>query len=733
MNTPADELFQFEEEAPVAAPAQPQPRWRVLVVDDESDVHAATELALARVEIVGRQLELLHAETAQKAFAILEHVPDIAVLLLDVVMETPDAGLQLVHRVRRELGNHHVRIILRTGQPGYAPELEAIRDYDINDYRTKSELTRARLYTSLTAALRSYAQLRDLDRTRQGLERIIIATRELLCVSGLGSFADGVLTQLTSWLGIAGPGLLCVRRQPHDGDTRVIAASGVYLDLFQQPLAELLNQQIREAVSIALDEGRPLVEDERLVLYFRTPDQDAFAIYVPTAQVPNPVAAHLLQLFCENMGICAHHLRLIERLSDSAFVDPLLRIPNRNSLLQMMEARQQRGEGGRLLLLDLHQFAETNETFGFQYADDLLRAVSARLAERFAPPTVVARVAADTFALLGDADTLQPEAVQALFATPFPVQGEQHIAAVCIGTVELLDNTPAQDLIKDASMALKTAKLRGPGNSQAFVAEVATRVSERTRLLHELRAAFENSGLYLVYQPQIEISSGECIGFEALMRWRNERGEQVPPDCFIPIAEQSGLIVSLGEWALREALATLARLKAAGFGALRIAVNVSPAQLQAESFYNQVVAALERAQVDPHQLEIEVTESVAILGTERAAHLLGRLRGLGLSVALDDFGTGYSSLSYLQQLPLDRIKIDRAFVAPMLEQPHSARIVDVVLLMGHDMGLKVVAEGVETEAQLLRLRELGCDEAQGYYLSRPLPAEQLLSWLQGKR
>lgn len=724
--TDADTLLFKDEDEPKSQRAD-RPTWDILIVDDDPDVHTATEFALKGMEILDRPLRLLHAYSGNEGFSQLRTQHSIAVVLLDVVMETEQAGLQLVNRLRHELNNPLTRLILRTGQPGYAPEIEAIRDYDINDYKTKSELTRTHLYTAITTALRSYAQLLQLHRNREGLERIIESTRQLIEVPALPVFAEGILTQFSQLFGTPIDGLVCVKRQHGDHDIQqIIAASGQYQSYREQTTEAIEQVPIRQAIDDAFHQRSAIKTADGQVIYFAGEANVAFTIYLDAVNLSALLEEAQLKILCQTLSICARNLHLIERLHDSAYADPQLGIPNRTALAELLTSRAF-SDDTHLILLDIVQFAELNNAFGFHYADSLLRRVVERL--KTIESAFLARVGADVFAIVAPASALRNDRIQALFAEPFIINGQPHTASVCIGSVKLSDaqSEDAFDLIKCASLALKAAKAKGPGSRVEYSSTISHASQERTLLLHQLRTAFEKAQLFMVFQPQVSVATGQLVALEALMRWQKPDGMYVPPDKFISIAEHSGLIVPLGLWALRDALSLHNELKVRGYGPIRIAVNVSPVQLQMETFHSQVLALLQEFQIAPQWLELEVTEGVALLGPERAIRLLQQLSELGVSIALDDFGTGYSSLSHIQKMPLSRLKIDRSFISPIQQRSPMTRLVEVIIDVGKTLGLSVLAEGVETTEQWQALKRLGCHEAQGYLFSQPLDRETLFS------
>ncbi|WP_326533172.1 GGDEF/EAL domain-containing response regulator [Pseudorhodoferax sp.] len=727
-----DLLDFIDDEAPSAPQRVQRPPWRILVVDDDADVHEGTEFGLRSMEIEDRPLELLHAYSGGEALDLLRREGDIAVILLDVVMESENAGLVVVDRIRGELGLEHVRIVLRTGQPGQAPEIETIQRYDINDYRSKADLTRVKLYTALTAAVRAYDQLLRLDASRRGLEKVVEASNQFLAEQGLQGFAASVIAQLGALLDAPPAGLFCAarRHQNSQRDATVLAAAGPFAAAVDRALGEVADPVAARSLARALRERRNLLEPEQLTLFFAGHGGQDFAAFVPVAR-PRGVDAPLMEVFCSNVALSAANIELLQRLRDYAFKDRLLDLPNRVALTRHIdqELAAGRAEGHALLLLDIDQFAALNDMFGYGYGDQLLTALARRLVGRLVPASMVARVAGDTFGVWGLAPALDPARLRGLLEQPFALDGVARPVSISMGLAPC-DAAPAsgQELFKNALIALKQAKAGGHGHVQVYTAEAGLAARERARLLHGLRQAFDHGQLVLAYQPQLALDSGRPIGAEALLRWRGEDGRFIPPDEFIPVAERSGLIVPIGSWVLRTALRALAGMQALAPG-LRMAVNVSPLQFAQPQFLAQLDAALHESGLPPSCLELEVTESVAVMGLERAVELLQQVKARGIAVAIDDFGTGFSSLSYLDRLPADRLKIDRAFVSALDLGTAGARIAEMIVPLGRRLGMQVLAEGVETVGQAQALQQLGCDEVQGYLYARPMPLDSFMAWL----
>ena len=431
--------------------------------------------------------------------------------------------------------------------------------------------------------------------------------------------------------------------------------------------------------------------------------------------------------------------RLISQLETEKAVrqDPLTHLPNRFAFNESLEAGLTRlsrsGEEFAILLLDLDRFKEVNDQFGHPAGDEFLIQVATRLRRCTREAEIVARIGGDEFAMIAANLTDAEEAlalaeqIVAAFADPFLIEGREIAGAASIGiALAPRDGSTPNDLLKHVDVALYRAKKAGPGTIQFFEASDDVSARERRALQHDLEGAIARDELFLVYQPFLDLRENRVTGFEALLRWRHPVRGLVPPDEFIPIAEESGLIHSIGEWVIRRACATLSHWPAD----VRIAVNFSAVQFQNANILQIVVRALAEAGVAPGRLEIEMTESMLVSKYGSASAVLNSLLQLGITVALDDFGTGYSSLTYLRKLPFSRIKIDQSFVRDMLIQPDCAAIVKSVIGLAQDLRICVVAEGVETREQLDYLRQTNCDEVQGYLIGRPVSSDQVLALLE---
>ncbi|MGC9460143.1 GGDEF/EAL domain-containing response regulator [Vibrio genomosp. F10] len=701
--------------------------WRILVVDDDEDVHVATNLTLNSLVIEDRTLELLHAYSAAEAEALLKVEEDISVVLLDVVMESEHSGLDLVDTIRNDLMLDDVRIVLRTGQPGYAPEMETIKKYDINDYRTKSDLTRIRLFTILTSAIRAYKQIRQHKVMRQGLENVVSASTKMANIHGMRLFAEGAVKQISALIQIEPDGLICAQDGSHDNsdNIHVIAASGRYSNLVQAPLDSLKSPKIKQLLTQCLQQKKNLVDDG-LTLYFSTDRGRGIAAYVDIDRPLNSVDQHLLEVFCANLSVGFDNVFLYNKLEEQAYTDPLLKVPNLNYLLKYLCSPIDHSETSLLALIDLDDFSAINDSFGHQFGDSVLKEVINRLTSRF-PQCFLARVSSDVFALIGLDSEVNSSLIIDTFESEFIVNEQPFKLSASVGLVKLAERTTElTDLFKDAQVALKQAKVHKRGGAMTFSQDMGQCARERIQLLTQLRLALTKNALFLMYQPKYHLETKAITGMEALLRWRTDSGDLIPPDQFIPLAEQSGMMLTIGAFVMQRSCEQLKQLNQAGFEDISMAINISPSQLEDSGFISSLQYSLESTGISPQQLELEITETVAANDFDYICNVLTEVRKLGCKVAIDDFGTGFSSLSVLHKLPATRLKIDRAFVDAMDEDDSIAKM---IVNLGQTLGLEVTAEGIETDEQFEKLKSFGCEEGQGWLFAKAMVLEELISEL----
>lgn len=433
-----------------------------------------------------------------------------------------------------------------------------------------------------------------------------------------------------------------------------------------------------------------------------------------------------------------------EQLRKQALHDALTGLPNRLLLLDRMESAIDAADRERhsvyVLFFDLDRFKYVNDTLGHDAGDELLKTITARMAECARKCDTLARLGGDEFVLMvegvEDEQDIHPLVQRIMGRICEPVLlGRQEVAVTCsIGiSVYPHDAKDPFTLLKYADTAMYHAKEKGRNGVARYRVEMHARVNEHLVMESQLRRALERDEFRLLYQPLLDLRTGRIIGAEALIRWQHPELGTVPPARFIPLAEETGLIVGIGDWVLRTACAQAMSWHAAGFKDLQVSVNLSAQQLMRADFESSVAGALADSSLPPRFLELEITESTSMRNPEQTVAVLRRLKAMGIGIAIDDFGTGYSNLSYLKRFPVDRLKLDRSFVSDITGNEDDSALAHAIIAMARSLHLSVVAEGVETSAQVLQLVACDCDEMQGFYFSQPVSADAFMLMLRSGR
>ena len=424
--------------------------------------------------------------------------------------------------------------------------------------------------------------------------------------------------------------------------------------------------------------------------------------------------------------------------------DVLTGLPNRQLLQELVKEAfgETLGKGRRfaLMILDIDRFKSINDTLGHPAGDELLKSIAQRLTQLARKGDLVARLGSDEFVMVADgvggpveAESLATRIVEELKCPYQLCDTDVHpsaCAAVCIYPEH---GTDIDTLLMHADTAMYHAKKLGHGAVQVYAPGMSDWAQERLDLENGLRRALQNKEFELHFQPKVNVVTGHINSAEALIRWQHPVRGMIHPDQFIPLAEETGLIIPIGEWVLREACRRTQSWSLAGIAPLRVAVNLSAQQFRQKHLLATVEAALHDTGLDPSMLELELTESAVMHNAEESACILEQLSRLGVHISIDDFGTGYSSLSYLKRFPLDKLKIDRSFIRELATNAEDAAIVRAIISLAHSLKLKVIAEGVETAEQLEFLRQLGCDQYQGFHCSPAMPPDEFVAWMQTRQ
>ncbi|MCK9388879.1 MAG: EAL domain-containing protein [Sulfuritalea sp.] len=706
-------------------------RARILLVDDDP----------CNLETLGGLLrphyDVLAAPSGERALQIAAGVPKPDLILLDVLMPGMD-GYDVLTCLRDNPATRDIPVIFVTGLDSTEDEEKGLElgavDYIAKPYhppivlarvRTQLELKRARDFlANHNRILEEQVEARtaELLKSEERYRRITEGLTDYLYTVRIENGRAVEATQSPACAAVTGYAAEEFAANPHLWIQMVVPED-------REPVLERV-RQILEGNDVSSIEHRIIQKngETRWV-------NDTIILF-------KDVSGKLLSYDGVIKDI-TERKRYQAQLERQANFDDLTGLPNRNlltdRLVQAIARCRQDGKQLTVLMFKLDRFKEIADSLGRGIGDKLLRKISGCLGTVGETADTLAYLGGDEFVLLakdgeiGETVSIAHDILKAL-AQPFLAEERELFLFASIGIAMFpQDGEDGETLLKNAGAAMYRAKASGGNNFLFYSAEMNAHSLERLNLENELRHAIERDELRLYYQPQMSLRSGELIGMEALVRWQHPLRGLLPPMEFIPLAEKTGLIVPLGEWVLRTACAQNRAWQTEGLSAVAVAVNLSVRQFEGQDMVALTKQVLRETGLDPSYLELELTESAAMDNADAFVGITEALKGLSVTLSIDDFGTGYSSLSYLKRFALDRLKIDQSFVRDIVQDPGSAAIAVAVIALAHSLGLSVIAEGVETEAQLNFLRVRGCDEMQGFYFSRPLPATEFEQLLRERR
>ena len=530
-----------------------------------------------------------------------------------------------------------------------------------------------------------------------------------------------------------------------DTNGTIIQCNRSLTKLFQLPEEKIVAQHLK---ALIVAEDHPSLEG--LLWKPARQQQPHVEVELHIATTNDPTAEYLFKTVWvrndeeETLGLCMVHdisawREATRQAAHHEFHDPLTGLPNRPLFLDRLD--QELNKLGHqapycaVVFCDLDLLRRINERLGHSAGDFLLKTLGERLTDKQCYACTVARLGSDEFGIIlpgiEEPEDVSPAVARILkeIAEPLEFNGETLEITASLGiAIAPLDGQDVDTLLKNAEQAMIQAKELGRNGYQFYSTEIHAKAAYNQLVEYHLRHAISNDELFLNFQPQMGLENDRLIGSEVLMRWRNPMLGLVGPDKFIPLAEESSLIIDLGEWVLRQACQKVQMMQQEGLPTPRVAINVSGRQFRQPEFVAMVRRVLADSNLKPDLLELELTESCLMDNPKQVRRILRELKSYGIQIAVDDFGTGYSSLSYLKYFPLDRLKIDRSFIRDVTRKEDDAKIVQAIIILAHTLGLSVIAEGVETEDQLEFLRRYGCDEIQGYLYGKPMDSSSFLEF-----
>ena len=684
---------------------------RVLLVDDDEDDFVLTRNLLSEIK-GGMSFELDWAQSYAEGMERIERA-EHDVYLLDYQLGRRN-GLELLQET---IGRCRSPMILLTGLADEVVDVEAMKS-GAADYLLKDRIDSSLLGRSIRYAIERTHAVRALRESEERYQRLVELSPDAIIVH-----ADSRIV----FINTAGMRLLGATNREQLLGLPIL--NFIHHD-FRDSVENRINRLVEEGVEV------PFAEEKLIRLDGTLLDAEVAAVTFIYQDQP------AVQVVARDISARKH---AEERLFHDAFHDPLTGLPNRSLFLEHLKHAAERTKRPKgylfaVLFLDLDRFKNINDSLGHPAGDQLLQTIARRLENCLRQVDIVARFGGDEFAVLLDglddpSDAVRvAERIQQKLRTPLILNGHEVFTSASIGiAISSRGYQHTQEIIRDADTAMYRAKAMGKARHEIFDTQMHAHAVTLLQLETDLRRAVERNEFSVHYQPIVSLSDAELYGFEALLRWNHPERGLIMPTEFISIAEETGVIIQLGRWILHESCRQVSAWERE-FPTVKnliLSVNISGKQFAQPDLFQQVEGALRETGFNPHQLQLEITESAVIENPATVTEVLMKLRGLGIALSMDDFGTGYSSLSYLHRFPINTLKIDRSFISSQVA-PTDTGIVRTIIMLAHDLGLKVVAEGVETAEQLNYLQGLNCEFGQGYLFSPPLASSAVSEFLMAK-
>ena len=739
-----NELFEFSAENEAAGPSQKD--WVVLSVEDNQPYQDVLESAIQEVAFEGRKIELLRASSAASAATILSKRQDISLILLDIVMETDDAGFYLIDTIRNVIGDELVRIVVLTGQPGVKPHDKAINEYNISEYWNKTDLSADKLKSVVVSNLRTWQISQELKIARRGLQMIVDASRSLTARQDTLEFAHTVLEEIARIINVPNTGgIVCIVKTGIESLqlAPIVAASSHFRELINARLESVFSvynddkkERVEKSIFEAWQTQQHLFENDFTLLFFDTSEHDEkqYLMLVDSPHALDSNQLNLLQAFAENISSGFVNQALMNKLSQLAYLDTPTGIHNRNWLVRELEQQSTYHlDNSSLVLFRLLNYDAAEMMAGHDYATKMFKVFCNFIKGHLAQHYLMAVWDKETVALIFTLDKKPTKGKLEEIRTSTMEMDELDIQLQFqVGTMDFKDTQSLSlaEVLVLANTALGKARSLG-SNIYNFDYALIQRLANRMRILTALKKALTTrESFFLVLQPKVNLATGKPVGFEALLRWRMEDNTLCPPSEFIPIAEASGLSLEISEMVLAKTIEVIQRLQQEGYS-LPVSFNLANSDVVSPIIFNEIHRCINEHEIDASLLDIEVTETQATEDYTVINPLLRSFINKGVGVSIDDFGTGYSSLSQLADLAATTIKLDQKFVNDLTSEnkDKALHIVQMIARLAERFAFKLVAEGVETEEQRQLLIDNGYEHAQGYYFAKPMPLDELLDWL----